>query len=226
MPDHDLSSGSGARDRPSPFQVTPDRHDEVTRVMCDAFHDYPVMRYVIGRDHDSYEVCLQTLVGYFVQARFLHGDPVLAVEASGVMTAAATLTAPGDRDDPPTLAALRDSVWKQLGEPARLRYVSLCDIWGRFWLRKPHYHVNMIGVLPAYQGRGLARILLDHVHALSKRHPQSLGVSLTTEVLQNVRLYEHLGYRIMDHEDVGPDFETWGLFRAGQRGERPHGTPT
>jgi hypothetical protein len=37
-------------------------------------------------------------------------------------------------------------------------------------------------------------------------------VSLTTEVPQNVRLYEHFGYEVVGHARVSPELETWGLF--------------
>lgn len=200
------------------FEVSADRADEVTHVMCEAFRDYPVMRYVVGSDGDDYEDKLRSLVDYFVRSRFLDGSPVLAVETSGALTAATTLTAPGQREAPAELARISEALWAKLGEPARARYAGLCDIWGRFWLKEPHYHVNMIGVLPAHQGRGLSRILLDQVHEISREDPVSRGVSLTTEVPSNVRLYEHFGYRVMDQERVNLDFDTWGLLRAEQHG--------
>ena len=205
-------------DQPTVFEVGADRAGEVTHVLCEAFHNYPVMRYIVGADVEAYDDKLHALVDFFVQARYLDGSPVLAIESNGVMAAAATLTAPHPREAPAELSRIREAVWAKLGAPARERYAGLCDIWGRFWLHEPHYHLNMIGVLPSHQGRGLSRILLDFVHAVSRQHPESRGVSLTTEVPENVRLYEHFGYHVKDREAVTLDFDTWGLFRAEQRG--------
>lgn len=196
-----------------PFEVDASRANDVTTVLCDAFHDYPVMRHIVGTETD-YDDRLRVLVDYFVRARFLDGSPVLALEVNGVMTAATTLTAPGERKAPPELSDIRDAVWANLGEPARARYAGLCDIWGRFWPAEPHYHVNMIGVLPAHQGQGFSRTLLDFVHALSDKDPDSRGTSLTTELASNVKLYEHFGYRITGHEPVHAALETWGMFRG------------
>ena len=71
----------------------------------------------------------------------------------------------------------------------------------------------MIGARRADAGKGHARRLLDHLHALSATHPDSRGVSLSTENPRNVSLYEHFGYRIVSHEQVGETLETWGFFR-------------
>lgn len=200
----------------SVFEVETERARDVTHVLCESFRDYPVMRYIVGEDVDAYEEKLRALVDFFVQARYFDGSPVLAIQSQGVVTAATTLTAPGAREAPGELSRIRDELWAFLGQPARSRYAGLCDIWGRFWLHEPHYHVNMIGVLPEFQGRGHSRVLLDFVHALSDRHPESRGTSLTTERLANVELYEHFGYQIVGHEKFGPNLETWGMFR--QRG--------
>lgn len=195
-------------------QLDRSRAAEVTAVLSHAFHDYPVMRYIAGDSTEAYEDKLRALVSFFVQARFLDGSPVMAVESDGVLVAAATLTAPGERTAPAEVSEVREATWAKLGDAARARYAGLCDLWGRFWLKEPHLHVNMIGVHPAHQGQGYARLLLDHVHHLSGRYADSRGVSLTTEVPANVTLYEHFGYRVTHHERVNPDLETWSLFRA------------
>ena len=41
---------------------------EVVDVLCEAFFDYPVMRFVLGADAVDYEPRLEVLVHYFVQA--------------------------------------------------------------------------------------------------------------------------------------------------------------
>ena len=47
---------------------------KVTRVLCDAFYDYPVMRYVLGGHPDDYEGRLSTLIHFFVMARVLRNE--------------------------------------------------------------------------------------------------------------------------------------------------------
>jgi len=106
----------------------------------------------------------------------------------------------------------RQALWAHLGRDARRRYESYGEATANFVYPEPHFHLGMIGVRGTHAQRGLGRRILDHVHALSRSHPTSVGVSLTTEDPSNVPLYEHFGYRLVGHEHVG-DIETWGLFR-------------
>lgn len=195
--------------------VGPQRFDEAVDVLCDAFADYPVMRFVVGPGAD-YRQRLRALIGFFTAARLLGRDLVLGLAgADAALVAVANLTTPGDRAASPELDARRDALWRHLGQAARDRYETLGRTWQTFAFDEPHYHLNMIGVRRGHQGRGLARRLLDAVHAEAAG---SRGISLTTELPVNVRLYEHMGYQIRHHQRVA-ELETWGLFwPSGQAG--------
>lgn len=183
-------------------------------VLCNAFHDYPVMRYVIGPVGGDYDRRLRTPVNFFVMARVWRDDPILGVSNGSELIAVATLTLPGKRQAPAALTQLREAVWRELGDAARLRYEAFGQATQKFDINQPHYHLNMIGVRRSYAGQGLARLLLDAVHAMSSRDPVSLGVTLTTEDFQNVSLYRHFGYQVVGHARVDAQLETWSLFRA------------
>ena len=75
----------------------------------------------------------------------------------------------------------------------------------------------MIGVRPAHQGRGLARLVMDTVHEISRRDPESHGVALSTETAENVELYRHFGYRVLGSRDVD-ELCTWTMFRPDDPG--------
>jgi len=208
-----LAGSDRSTDRGTVTRLHNSRADEAVTVLCDAFREYPVMRYVIGPAGDEYDSRLGTLVSFFAAARILRKEPVLAVEEAGQVAAVAILTSPGDREAPAELAELREKVWQELGSAARQRYETLGRIWQQFTVPEPHYHLNMIGVLRSHAGRGLARRLLDAVHELSRSEPGSSGVSLTTEDPSNVALYEYFGYEIVGHAKVSDGFETWAFFR-------------
>ena len=189
-----------------------DDPDEVVAVFGEAFRDYPVMRFVLGRERADYDRDLRTLIGFFVMARFLRSEHLFGVRGRSGLEGAATVSRPGS-PVPPALAALREEVWDQLGADARARYDAFVAACAPFDPGEPHLHLNMIGVRPTAQRRGRARLLLDHVHALSRDDPHSAGVSLSTERAHNVALYEHVGYRLRGHAVVSPELETWGLYR-------------
>ena len=185
---------------------------EVVDVLCDAFHDYPVMRFVLGPARSDYDADLRTLVGLFVMSRVLRGEYLFGLRTDGGIEAAAVVSRP-EVPSPPALAALREEVWAELGTEARSRYESFSAACAPFQPTKPHLHLNMIGVRKQVRRAGRGRIMLDHVHAFSRADSSSNGVSLTTENPENVLLYEHVGYVVMGHSVVAPELQTWALYR-------------
>jgi ribosomal protein S18 acetylase RimI-like enzyme len=197
---------------PTVHPLPPERVDDAVSVLCDAFREYPVMRYILGTTAGG-EDHLRTLIRFFVMARVWRGEPMLAVTHGDTVAGVAVMTPPGEREPSPEMAAAREAVWKELGAEARTRYEYLGTVWQDFAIGEPHLHLNMIGVRRAHAGQGLGRRLLDAVHRLSEDDPGSGGVSLTTENPVNVALYKHFGYKVTGHRKAAPDLETWGFYR-------------
>jgi GNAT superfamily N-acetyltransferase len=195
------------------IELPASRMEEAVDVLCDAFHDYPVMRYGIGAEGDDYDRRLRRLVHLFVWARVLRHHPILAIEDGGTVVAVATVTPRGDHPPVPEFEGAREAVWADLGAAARARYEHLVGVWQRLEVPEPHVHLNMLGTARSHAGRGYGRRLLDAVQEISRRDPESPGVSLTTEDPENVPLYEHCGYRVLHHARVTDALETWVLFR-------------
>jgi len=193
-----------------------DRVPEVVSTLCDAFHDYPVMRHIIGDAGQDYDRRLNLLIGFFVARRVQHDHPILGIEEDGRLVAVATLTPPGDHPETPEFMARRETLWSELGADARARSEILIATWIRLEVPGPQYHLNMLGVRRSHAGRGLGRHLLDSVHEMSRLDPASTGISLSTEDPRNVPLYQHCGYQIRSHERVTDSLETWTFFRPNK----------
>ncbi len=189
-----------------------DRHPEVVDVLAESFHDYPVMRFVLGSGGTAYEEALPMLVRLFVMARVLRGEPLLGVEGTSGLDAAAIVSRPGE-PSPQAFRALADDVWAALGGQARARYRAFTEACAPFHVDAPHLHLNMVGVRRHAQGTGLGRALIEHVQEMSRGDARSVGVTLTTEDPANVPLYEHLGYGIVGQATVSSELTTWGFFR-------------
>jgi len=186
---------------------------EVTDVFYEAFHNYPVMKYVLG-EKDDYDNRLRKLVTFFVSARALRKEPMFGIKNSeNKLVAAAIVTLPNDITPPDELLRQREILWSELGSEEQARY----DNYGKaaFGLlpKEPHHHLNMIGVRNAFQGKGLARQLITSVEELAINNPLSTGVSLDTEVESNVNFYLHLGYELIGNTNAENYFETWGFFK-------------
>ena len=86
--------------------------------------------------------------------------------------------------------------------------------------REPHHYLAMLAVHPRARGRGLARDLLEDLHAASGSHPNSSGVALDTSNPRNVKLYEHFGYHMVSRLRVS-GVETWCMFRPNGPNRHP-----
>ena len=191
--------------------VTMDDLDEAVDVLCEAFYDYPVMRYLVGDAGPDYDRQVRLLVEFFTRARLLRHDLIWAVRSSGRMIGIANIVRP-DTTSPPELDEARRRLWAELGDRVRRKYETFGEATAEFGTSELHYHLSMIGVVPAYAGQGIGRQLLDGLHSLSVADADSVGVSLTTEDPRNVALYERFGYEVVGHANVG-DLRTWGFFR-------------
>lgn len=79
-------------------------------------------------------------------------------------------------------------------------------------------HVDQISVLPDRQGRGIGRALVETVRAWAAQTGRR-AVMLTTfdHVPWNRPLYEHLGFRVLNEAEIGPEL------RAVREAEAVHG---
>ena len=204
-------------------RLDPGSADEVTRLLCEAFFDYPVMRYVLG-DSPDYASRLVRLIGLFTAGRWQRGQPVLGLRsADGGLQAAITMTPRGTFETPPSLSSLADSTWQFLGADARQRYAELCEAWAATEPEGANWHVNMLGVASAARGAGLGARLLAAALVLAAEDPSAQGVDLTTEDPVNLDFYTRRGFDITGHRRVSPALQTWTLVaprHAGGFGKR------
>jgi ribosomal protein S18 acetylase RimI-like enzyme len=192
-------------------EVSIEGFDYAVDVHCDAFYDYPAMRFIIGNAAEDYSWRLGQLIGFFTRVRFLRGDLVLAAKTSEGLIGVANVVRP-DTQAPEAVEVYRDALWANLGESSRRRYDAFGEATEPFVVPEPHYHLSMLGVRKDHAGQGVGRLLLDAVHAISRSDAESCGVSLTTETRSNVALYEHVGYKIVGEVDLG-ELISWSMFR-------------
>ncbi|WP_146909129.1 GNAT family N-acetyltransferase [Arenimonas daejeonensis] len=184
---------------------------EVTRLLCEAFFDYPVMRFVLGETPD-YAGRLVRLIGLFTAGRWLRGHPVLGLRgADGSLQAAITMTPRGAFDTPPALAELAETTWNMLGAETKQRYAMLCEAWAATEPAGENWHVNMLGVAKAAHGAGHGGRLLAAALDLAAKDPVAQAVDLTTEDAANLSFYTRRGFEVTGQRRVGPTLETWTL---------------
>ena len=80
--------------------------EEALDVPCDAFHEYPVMRYVLADSGPDYDGDLRALIDLFCQARLTHGLSLYGIRHDGPWVAVSVHQRPHRADD--TASAARD----------------------------------------------------------------------------------------------------------------------
>jgi GNAT superfamily N-acetyltransferase len=192
-----------------------DRSDDAVRVLAAAFHEYPVMRFVLNDAGEQYDRRLHALIRYFCERRLTQDWPLLGcfvcpsvakrdvTEAERELVAVAGINDPGpfvdneahDRE----WAALRAAIGPSAVE--RLEYYEQ-ESDGDAPPGAYHF-LGIIGVRPDQQGKGHARALIEHIMERCRADKSSAGVWLSTETADNVPLYEHLGFRLRAERDIG-----------------------
>ena len=79
-------------------------------------------------------------------------------------------------------------------------------------------HVEQVSVLPDRQGTGIGRALVDRVRDWADADGlTALTLTTFTDVAWNRPLYEHLGFRVLADDEIGPEL------RALMAAEAAHG---
>jgi GNAT superfamily N-acetyltransferase len=66
-------------------------------------------------------------------------------------------------------------------------------------------HIDQVTVRPNWQGRGVGRALIDHsINWARQRGLTSVTLTTFSEVPWNQPLYEHLGFGVLEDDEIGP----------------------
>jgi GNAT superfamily N-acetyltransferase len=110
-------------------------------------------------------------------------------------------------DEPPSLELLAyyetaGRSWVALDDEGRpIGYVLVDEI-------DKNAHIEQISVRPDAQGAGVGRALIDQVRSWALRSGMR-AITLTTfrHVTWNAPLYQHVGFRPLDDDEIGPELE-------------------
>jgi ribosomal protein S18 acetylase RimI-like enzyme len=81
-----------------------------------------------------------------------------------------------------------------------------------------HMYLQSLGVDPSYQGQGHAGKLLRHM--LTSLDKAGLPCYLETLEEQNVRLYEHFGFTVVDESMIpGANLTNWAMLRKARQSD-------
>jgi ribosomal protein S18 acetylase RimI-like enzyme len=100
------------------------------------------------------------------------------------------------------------------GRGAALRFFKFRSIWKKHDPKKPHWHIDPIGVSPEMQGKGIgSKLLTFFCDYIDKDNAAAYH---ETDMEQNVRLYKKFGYEVVDTETIF-EITHWFLWRKPQK---------
>ena len=94
------------------------------------------------------------------------------------------------------------------------RSLKFRGTWAKCDPRKPHWHLDPLGVTPELQGLGIGSQLMEYYC----NYIDQLGMAAyhETDRPENVKFYERFGYQIIGEETI-LDFENWYLWRPAKQ---------
>ncbi|MGV9314059.1 GNAT family N-acetyltransferase [Streptomyces sp. NPDC003691] len=190
---------------------------ECRTVLSAAFAREPATRWICG---DSQQVRDRWFAATLTAHATLPGARRVTLGHGSETCAAAVLTPPGGVPSAGARAAWLARTALGCGPRAlgrTLRYLQAAEKAAPAGA----WTLEFVGVLPALQGRGAGRRLLDHVLA---GLPAPGGVFLTTADPENEVLYRRFGFTTLRHIPVGP-ITTAAMWRPapGENGTVPEG---
>lgn len=191
---------------------------ETARALGAAFTDDPAIQYLLGRrDPSAAAWCMRQGVRLAV----LHGIGFVA-RLEGRIVGGSFWVPPGVSPAGSTIQQLRIGGWEApvvlgLAGTARelWREEDLAKRFGRE-LRTPAWYLDLLGVDPAAQGKGLGKQLVASM--LERADREQMDVVLVTHKKANLDYYRRLGFEVTSDETLRGIPTGWTMRRAPRRG--------
>ena len=165
------------------------------QVLARAFVEDPLVRWPMRADIDPYE-------GVFIQLEPLakgYAEIGVLWESDGCAGVAAWLP-PGMGDQ---AQALWEDTKSELGwvfDDDGVRYSALWDWMGEHVPDEPVWFLEIVGVDPAAQGKGVGSALIHH--GIERSQADGNPAFLETSEERNVAYYERFGFRVVEEDDA------------------------
>jgi ribosomal protein S18 acetylase RimI-like enzyme len=181
-----------------------------------AFQDYPVNVYFIPDAGKR----LKHLPGMFRNAvrSSLGSGEILATSPAMEGVAIWFLSGPGTQLPPgPSLVERLTSLFTDRKEAKRRRdFMNYMNDVKQRVMPSRHWYLGLLGVDPAFRGKGFSSRLLRPMLARADR--ERLPCYVDTQLKANLALYEHFGFRVVEGGIIpGSNVTSWAMVREARK---------
>jgi GNAT superfamily N-acetyltransferase len=176
--------------------------DDASVLLSRAFVPTPLPRAVFGDPSEGQRRIIEA--GMKNMIANMPGKVFLAKEKNLIVGVMRIVEWP-DCQKPP-----EDKVFKLLPEEIAFRFGKWRSIWAKNDPKKPHWHLDPLGVLPERQGQGIGSLLLKHFC----KYVDKLRVAayLETDQKKNVYFYSRFGFMIVGETSI-LNVHNWFMWR-------------
>jgi len=190
------------------------------RVTAEAFGGEGFTRHLFDLSTPRVQERLAREITMALALKWHAGDTFLVALDGEAVIGAAVVKYPGQRPRTRRWRLLAQGVPRLVGILTLVRWVRWRRVWPTLkakWppkgLPKPHAVLVALAVKPEHQGKGVARRLLDAVHAQGDGAPSLSGTYLLTGDLRNRQIYARFGYELLAENPAGQSFTSYQMFR-------------
>lgn len=159
----------------------------LTATLTAGFMEDPVVGWMLPDPNRRREL-LEPLLGLYVDAYLPHGETYVADGGNGV----AVWLPPTARLFTPEQELAFAQAVKDIAGPDADRTFQLEETFARYHPSEPHYYLQLLSTVPAFQGRGIGSALLGQMLERADREGMPAYHEATTP--RNRALYERHGY--------------------------------
>ncbi|MGD1917750.1 MAG: GNAT family N-acetyltransferase [Pleurocapsa sp.] len=185
--------------------------NEVVTILFNAFRSSPIMNYFFG---DKYQKSGKYLMQYICDLAEISDSFLLGAFLNGELKGVASITPSESERNSQTEAidSLNEQLAIAVGEDVILRIEKYSQVKKINVPKQSHFYLDILGVMPEYQGQGIGKAIIKKLHKISQESYQSYGVALETGTENNVSIYQHLGYLITATTNID-NTKFWFMFQ-------------
>ncbi len=142
--------------------------------------------------------------------KHLPGQVFVAKQINQIVGAMRIVRWPGCQTSPLQGLKMMPAMMKAGGLGGMRRGMKMRGAWAKKDPKKPHWHLDPIGVTPDLQGQGIGSQMMEYYC----NHVDKLGMAAyhETDRPQNVKFYERFGFKVVGEESIN-GVTNWYLWR-------------
>ena len=183
-----------------------EQRGDLARLIALAFNEYPPFQHIYANlAGTTYQEALVRNFAYYIDLAWAVDDPVLGMWDGSRLMGGMLLHLPDAPDWTESQEQLTQEFSADVNPESFQRMLAfeamMDDNTPPF--KVAHHYVDIVATDPAYQGQGHGRAFIEKAIEMSRQHPDSGAVCLSTETPANHSFYERLGFEPVSNKTVG-----------------------